>query len=89
MCNPCSHKEDRLKEARETLNNLILIGERELFTAVKKIEKHHNYQRPHQGLDNKVPLDFEYPDKPADINNVKCHSELDGLLNHYYVDKAA
>lgn len=86
-CN--GYAERFVREARETLDNLILIGERELLTAMKKIEKHHNYQRPHQGLDNKVPLDFIYPDKPACIDQIKCHSELGGLLNHYYVDRAA
>jgi len=86
-CN--GYAERFVREARETLDNLILIGERELYAAMKKIEQHHNYQRPHQGLGNVVPLDYEYPEERADIDRVKCHSELGGLLNHYYVDKAA
>jgi putative transposase len=86
-CN--GYAERFVREARETLDNLILIGEHELLTAMKKIERYHNYQRPHQGLDNRVPLEFVYPEVPANIDDVQCRSELGGLLTYYYVDKAA
>jgi hypothetical protein len=29
---------------------------------------------------------YEYPDKPAPPEKIKCDSALGGLLNHYYVD---
>lgn len=86
-CN--GYAERFVREARETLNNLILVGEKQLHVTAKKIERHHNYRRPHQGRDNLVPLDFDYPDEPARPNQVRCDSELGGLLNHYYVDQAA
>ena len=53
---------------------------------LKAIERHHNSHRPHQGLGNKIPIEYEYPDKPAPPHKVKCDSALGGLLNHYYVD---
>jgi hypothetical protein len=31
----------------------------------------------------------EYPDRPAPPNIIRCESSLGGLLNHYFVDKAA
>jgi hypothetical protein len=56
---------------------------------MKKIETHHNFRRPHQGLNNKVPLDFNYPIEPTAPERVRCRSDLGGLLNSYYVEKAA
>jgi putative transposase len=75
-----------VRECRETLDNLILIGESHLQHALNAIERHHNQHRPHQGLGNKIPIEYEYPDKPAPPHKVKCDSALGGLLNHYDVD---
>jgi putative transposase len=76
-------------ETSETLDHLILPGEVHLRHALKKIEHHHNQQRPHQGLDNVIPLDFEHPDQPAPLAPVRCDATLGGLLNHYYAERAA
>ena len=78
-----------VREARGTLNNLILVGENQLHVTMKKIERHHNFRRPHQSIGNRVPLDFEYPAESALPEDVRCDSGLGGLLNHYYVEKAA
>jgi putative transposase len=86
-CN--GYAERFVREARGTLRKLILIGEGQLLSTVRKIEKHHNNYRPHQGLNNTTPIPYQYPGKPAMPPDVKCHSELGGLLNHYYVDKVA
>ena len=86
-CN--GYAERFVREARVTLNDLILVGEQQLHVVMKKIERHHNLHRPHPGLNNKVPLDFEYPEQPASPEHIQCHSELGGLLNSYYVEKAA
>ena len=56
---------------------------------LKKIERYHNQHRPHQGIGNNIPLGYKYPDKPAPPSSIKCESALGGLLNHYFVDKAA
>ncbi len=87
MCN--AYAERFVREARETLDNIIPLGERHFGHVLKCIEKHHNFQRPHQGIDNVIPLDFEYPKEPAAIEDVRCESLLGGLLNHYHVKKAA
>ena len=87
MCN--AYAERFVREARETLDNIIPLGRHHFGHVLKCIEKHHNYQRPHQGLDNCVPLEFEYPSEPAAIPDVHHESLLGGLLNHYYVKKAA
>ena len=72
-----------MREIRETLDQLILVGEEHLCHVLKKIEQHQNRQRPHQGLDNVIPLDFEYPDEPAAPATVRCDPNSGGLLNHY------
>lgn len=81
--------ERHVREIRETLDSLILLGEGHLRHVLKRIERHHNNQRPHQGLDNLIPLGSEYLDEPSALNEVKCESTLGGMLNHYYVERAA
>lgn len=78
-----------VRECCETLDNLILIGESHLEHVLKKIQRYHNQHRPHQGIGNAIPLGYEYPDSPAPPNKVRCESALGGLLNHYFLDKAA
>ncbi len=68
---------------------MILMGDSHLHYVLKKIEKHHNQQRPHQGIGNVIPMGFEYPDEPVPLTGVSCESQLGGSLNHYYVEKAA
>lgn len=87
LCNP--YAERFVLECRETLNNMIPLGERHFFRILKTIEKHHNFERPHQGIGNVVPLDTEYPDKPAQLDTIRCKASLGGLLNHYFVDNKA
>ena len=87
MCN--AYAERFVREARETLNNIIPLGERHFRHVLNSIERHHNKERPHQGIGNIIPLDFEYPSEPQNPDRVRCNSSLGGLLNHYYIDKKA
>jgi transposase InsO family protein len=87
MCN--AYAERFVRETRETLDNLILLGEQHFRHVLRQIEQHHNQHRPHQGLGNGIPLGFEYPDQPAPSATVRCDAALGGLLNHYYVESLA
>ena len=87
MCN--AFAERFVREARETLDNMILFGESHLSHECKKIEKYHNRYRPHQGLGNIIPLGFAYPRRSASWKSIQCKETLGGLLNHYYVEKKA
>ncbi|MEO5368265.1 MAG: hypothetical protein H7831_18300 [Magnetococcus sp. WYHC-3] len=78
-----------VREARATLDNLILIGEGQLFRAMKQIEKHHNKHRPNQGLDGNIPIVYDWPIEESPLEDVACYSSLGGLLKHYYVKRAA
>ena len=81
--------ERHVRECRETLDNMILFGQAHLRHVLKKIEKHHNEQRPHQGLSNLIPMGFSYPSDPIVPDNVECEPILGGLLTHYHARKAA
>ena len=78
-----------VRESRETLDSMILLGGHHFHHVLKRIEHHHNRQRPHQGLGNMIPLGLEYPSEPASADAEQCESSLGGLLNHYYVEKLA
>ncbi|MEI6516943.1 MAG: hypothetical protein WCO77_13310 [bacterium] len=56
---------------------------------VNQIAEHHNTCRPHQGIGNRIPLDYHYPSAPCSPKAIKRKAFLGGLLNHYYIDKAA
>jgi putative transposase len=87
MCN--AYAERFVRESRETLDNLILLGEQHFRHILRQIEHHHNQHRPHQGLGNRIPLGFEYPDRPVPLAAVRCDGTLGGLLNHYYAERMA
>jgi putative transposase len=82
MCN--AFAERFVREARQTLNQIIALGPGHFRHALRCIEQHHNKQRPHQGIGNQIPLGFDYPETPANVIEVDCKSSLGGLLNHYY-----
>jgi hypothetical protein len=86
-CN--GYAERVVRESRETLDLLILLGEGHLRHVLKQIERHHNARRPHRGLENAIPLGYAYPDGPAPPDRIECESSLGGLLNHYHVAEAA
>ena len=44
-----AYAERFVRETRETLNNLILLGEQHFRHVLRQIEHHDNRQRPHQG----------------------------------------
>ena len=81
--------ERHVREIRETLDSMILLGGSHLRHVLKRIESHHNSQRPHQGLDNLIPMRFGYIEHAAAPEHVRCESTLGGLLNHYHAAQAA
>ena len=81
--------ERHVREIRETLDNLILVGEPHLRRTLTVIEEYHNARRPHQGIGNVIPLGFDYPAEAALEAEIRCEGALGGLLNHYSIQKAA
>ena len=64
----------------ECLNRLMIFSKAQLEYAVKEYIEFYNTQRPHQGLDNKIPRP---PDKKAQSSEVLCLQRLGGLLKSY------
>ncbi|MBM3823497.1 MAG: transposase family protein [Verrucomicrobia bacterium] len=87
QCN--AFAERHVREIRETLDSLILLGESHLRHVLKSIEAFHNHRRPHQGIANVISISFDYPDRAAEVKQVELESGLGGLLNHYRVREAA
>ena len=87
LCN--AFAERQVREIRETLNQLILLGPSHLHHTLGPIQLYHNSRRPHQGLGNVIPLAFDYPTKLALPLEIQCEEALDGLLNHYSIRQAA
>ena len=87
LCN--AYAERHVREIRETLDQLILLGAGHLHRVLGAIQTHHNGCRPHQGLGNVIPLTFDYPAAPVLPAEVRCQERLGGLLNHYSVQQAA
>jgi hypothetical protein len=86
ICN--AYAERHVREIRETLDDLILVGEPHLRRTQSGIEEYHNARRPHQGIGNVIPLGFDYPPEAADNGAIQCEAALGGLLNHYSIEKA-
>lgn len=87
VCN--CYAERFVKEVRETLDKLILFGDRQLYNTMKVVEKYHNEYRPHQGIANSIPENYDYPEKETNAKEVKCMFHLGGLLKHYYAGRKA
>ncbi len=82
LCN--AFAERFVREARQTLNQIIPLGKHHFRHVLRRIEQHHNKERPHQGIGNMIPLGFDYPERAADLVQIGCKSSLGGLLNHYF-----
>ena len=87
LCN--AYAERKVRTIRATLDQLILLGEGHLGHALAAIQRPHNEQRPHQGLGNVIPVDFDYPAQPACPAQIQCEAGLGELLNHYSIKRAA
>jgi hypothetical protein len=70
LCN--AYAERHVREIRETLDQLILLGSCHLHHTLRSIQAHHNSKRPHQGLRNVIPLTFDYPTQPASPLEIQC-----------------
>ena len=68
----------------ECLGRLILFGERSLRHVLTEYLVHHQRERPHQGLGNRVP--FPAPgDRVGEMTGpIECRERLGGLLRFYF-----
>jgi putative transposase len=89
--NTCAFIERFIHTIRqECLHFFIVFGERHLNYLVGQFIQHYHEERPHQGLDNVVPVRKGYQRKTTDepssvpLSAIGCTTRLGGLLKHYY-----
>ena len=61
------------------LSHLMLFSKKQLELAVREYVQFYNTQRPHQGLDNEIPI----PPKFIGNGEIVCKERLGGLLKFY------
>jgi len=67
----------------EVLDLTLVLGRRHLDQILAAYERHYNSQRPHRGLDLRVPE--SYPVAPVDeVPQIERHDILGGLIHEYH-----
>ena len=68
---------------QECLDRMILFGESSLRRALEDFIRHHDKERNHQGLENKI-IHPEFQVFPVVSGEVRCRKRLGGLLRYYF-----
>lgn len=69
---------------QECLDHLLILNQRHLVRVLKEYIVYYNVSRPHQGLDQQVPVPL--PRSPQGV--IRCRDVLGGVLHDYYRDAA-
>ena len=68
---------------RELLDRMLIVNQRHAAAVLREYEHHYNGHRPHRSLGQAAPL-RPLPDRTrTEINNVRRHDRLGGLLHEY------
>ena len=79
-----------MRSARtECLNHLLIFGLERLQRTLNKYQEFFNQHRPHQGIGNQIPYEFDVEAKNAkakviNLSQIHCKEFLGGLLKSYY-----
>jgi putative transposase len=68
---------------QEVLRHFVVIGERHLRWILGEFVPHFNAQRPHQGIEQKIPAEVESPVKRPTRGRVVRRDVLNGLIQEY------
>lgn len=69
----------------ECLNKLLIINHAHLRRVMREFVAYHNSARPHQGIDQQIPVS---PSTPVSFGPVRCRNVLGGIIHDYYRDAA-
>jgi len=69
----------------ECLSKLLIINQAHLRRVMREFVAYHNSARPHQGLDQQIPLS---PAAPVSSGSVRCRNVLGGIIHDYYREAA-
>jgi hypothetical protein len=68
---------------RELLDRMLIVNQRHAAAVLREYDHHYNGHRPHRSLGQAAPL-RPLPDRTrTEINNVRRHDRLGGLLHEY------
>ncbi len=84
--NANAHAERWIRSARdECLDKLLIINKLHLRRVMQEFVAYHNTARPHQGIDQRIPV----PDiAPTGVGPVRCRNVLGGIIHDYYREAA-
>ncbi len=68
---------------RECLDHLLILGERQLYEVIKEYVQFFNEARPHQGIEQRTPVESQSELKREEKGKIISFSILGGL-HHYY-----
>jgi putative transposase len=69
---------------RELLDHLLIFGQRHLEHVLREFIEHYHEERPHQGLQQRVPRPREAREVGAAAGPVLRHDRLGGVLHEYF-----
>ena len=77
-----AYAERWVRSAREEcLDHILILGERHLDRVMREYEGHFNWSRPHQGIQQQIPLTPHYQQSNGPIRRRKI---LGGIIHDYY-----
>ncbi|HUF59795.1 MAG TPA: integrase core domain-containing protein [Actinomycetota bacterium] len=72
----------------ECLDWTLILGRRHLDQVLRTYVGHYNAQRPHRGLDLRVPNAPQHDGPPASLREIRRRDVLCGLIHEYYAPAA-
>jgi hypothetical protein len=66
----------------ECLDHILILNDKHLLRVLKEFSVYHNSARPHQGLDQRIPLAYAMPTTNKVL--VRHRTVLGGIINDYY-----
>ncbi|MCP4164591.1 MAG: transposase [Chloroflexi bacterium] len=77
-----SYAERWIRSAREEcLDQILILNEKHLMSVMKEFTSYHNRERPHQGLDQRMPLGTG---PPLNEGAIQRRDVLGGIIRSYY-----
>jgi putative transposase len=84
--NANAHAERWIRSVREEcLNKLLIINQTHLRRVMREFVAYHNTARPHQGIDQQIPIPST---APIGTGQVRCRNVLGGIIYDYYREAA-
>jgi putative transposase len=69
----------------ECLNKMLIINQAHLRRVMREFIVYHNTARPHQGIDQQIPVSHT---APIGSGPVRCRNVLGGIIHDYYREAA-